>query len=343
MKTNQPGNFAYHLSKYFKSYMPNTLGLSEKSIASYQTAFFVFLRFINDEKGIPPNKMTLELLDVNLILEFLDYLENEGNSISTRNHRLTVLRSFFKYIQLVEPKQIFQMQQLLSIRHKKAPKPVIQYLTIEGIKLLLAEPVASTKNGYRDMLLLVLLYETGARVSEITGVKIGDIRFQTPATIVVHGKNKKSRIIPLSKDTSKLIYNYLQNERTIGFEWNSKLLFTNRSGNMLTGAGVTYILQKYADSVRLKEPTLIPEKLTPHCIRHSKAMHLLEAGVNLVYIRDLLGHESIKTTEIYAKADNRQKRIAIENAYIDLPNDSTYSGDWNDDVALMKWVKSICE
>lgn len=342
MKLTKPTDFAYHMSRYFKSYMPGTLGLKEKSINSYQTAFFVFLRFMKNEKGVVPDKMTLETFSVELLMEFLDHLEGLGNGVATRNHRLTVLRSFFKYIQLVEPRQILLMQQMLALKHKKQSRPVVNYLTTDGIKLILNEPMATTKHGYRDMLLLTTLYETAARVSELVGIRISEIRLEAPSTIVLHGKNGKSRIVPISQEASLLIRNFIERERLVGCEHGTKLLFTNRSGNMLTGAGVTHILQKYANRAREQHPTLIPDKLSPHCFRHSKAMHLLQSGVDLIYIRDILGHEHLKTTEIYAKTDNLQKRKAIENAYIDLPDDSGFSGDWNDDVSLMQWVNATC-
>jgi len=336
-------DFAYHLSKYFKTYMPGVLGLREKSIKSYQTAFFILLKFMKNVKNIVPDKITLDTFSIDLLIEFLQYLEDSGNSISTRNQRLTVLRSFFKYIQLIEPKQILLMQQLLALKHKKQPKPVVNYLTTEGIKLLMAEPVATTRYGYRDMLLLSVLYETGARVSELISITIGEIRFENPATVILHGKNDKSRIVPLSKDVALLIQNYLFREKLTGFEHRTRLLFTNRSGNNLTNAGITYILKKHADNARKKNSSLIPTTISPHCLRHSKAMHLLQSGVDLIYIRDLLGHENLKTTEIYAKTDNFQKRKAIEKAYIDLPDDSGFCGDWNENVSLMQWIKSICE
>lgn len=342
MKLTKPTDFAYHMSRYFKSYMPGTLGLKEKSINSYQTAFFVFLRFMKNEKGVVPDKMTLETFSVELLMEFLDHLEGLGNGVATRNHRLTVLRSFFKYIQLVEPRQILLMQQMLALKHKKQSRPVVNYLTTDGIKLILNEPMATTKHGYRDMLLLTTLYETAARVSELVGIRISEIRLEAPSTIVLHGKNGKSRIVPISQEASLLIRNFIERERLVGCEHGTKLLFTNSSGNMLTGAGVTHILQKYANRAREQHPTLIPDKLSPHCFRHSKAMHLLQSGVDLIYIRDILGHEHLKTTEIYAKTDNLQKRKAIENAYIDLPDDSGFSGDWNDDVSLMQWVNATC-
>ena len=295
------------------------------------------------EKSTVPDKIKIDSFSIDLLIEFLAYLEDNGNSVSTRNHRLTVLRSSFKYIQLVEPKQILLMQQLLALKHKKQPKPMVNYLTVDGIKLLISEPLATTKHGYRDMLLLSVLYETGARVSELISIKVGEVRLQSPATAVLHGKNGKSRIVLLSKETAALILNYLEKERMTGFESGTKFLFTNRLGNQLTGAGVTYILQKYADSARAKKPSLIPKTLSPHCLRHSKAMHLLQSGVDLIYIRDLLGHEHLKTTEIYAKTDSCQKRKAIESAYIGLPDDSDFSGDWSEDGSLMQWIKGVCE
>lgn len=343
MKSTKPTDFAYHMSRYFKNYMPGTLGLREKTIDSYQTAFFVFLRFMKNKKDVVPDRMTLETFNVELLMEFLEHLEELGNSVATRNHRLTVLRSFFKYIQLVEPRQILLMQQLLALKHKKQAKPVVNYLTVDGVKLILNEPQATTKQGYRDMLLLTTLYETAARVSELVGIRINEIRLESPSTIILHGKNAKSRIVPISQEASSLIRNFIERERLLGYECGAKLLFTNRSGNMLTGAGVTHILQKYADKVREQYPSIIPDKLSPHCFRHSKAMHLLQAGVDLIYIRDILGHEYLKTTEIYAKTDNLQKRKAIENAYIDLPNDSAFSGDWSEDVSLMQWINGICK
>ena len=336
-------DFAYHLSKYFKTYMPGALGLRKQSILSYKKGFHVFFRFMKNTRGVTPDEITIDTFNVELLMEFLDNLEDNGNSISTRNHRLTVLRAFFKYIQLVDPEHILLMQQLLNVKHKKSPKPTVNYLTIDGVKCILEAPSFTTRHGYRDMMLIATLYETGARVSEITGLTIGDIRFESPATALLHGKLGKSRIVPLSDELADKIQNYLKKEKLTGFECRSKLLFTNRSGNRLTGAGVRYILKKYADRIRKEHPTLIPEKLSPHSLRHSKAMHLLQSGVDLIYIRDVLGHEHLKTTEIYAKTDGEKKRKAIEAAYCELPDDSGFAGDWNEDVGLMQWLDDICK
>jgi len=338
----KPTDFAYHLSNYFKTYLPGTLGLREKSILSYQSAVFTFVKFMKEEKHLNPEKITLDTFSVPLLMEYLQHLEDSGNSISTRNHRLTVLRSFFQYVQLVDPKQMFLMQQLLGLKRKKQPQPVVNYLSADGIKLLLSTPQAATRHGYRDMLLLSVLYETGARVSELIGITVGDIRFEKPATIVLHGKNEKSRIVPLAQRAADMLQRYLERENLLRGNNNKSLVFTNASHGKLTPAGITHILKKHADVAREKNPTLIPTTLSPHCLRHSKAMHLLQSGVHLIYIRDFLGHASIKTTEVYAKIDGEQKRKAIENAYTDLPNDSGFQGDWSSNLPLMQWLRDTC-
>lgn len=339
----RPTDFAYHLSRYFKIYMPGTLGLSGKSIASYRSAFFVFLRFMKDVRHIPPDKITFDMITVDVLMMFLQNLEDNGNSISTRNHRLAVLRSFFRYVQLVEPAQILMVQQLLEIRRKRQPKPVVNYLSTEGIRLLLSTPEPSISHGHRDMLLLTLLYETGARVSELAGITAGDIRLEKPATIILHGKGAKSRIVPIPLNVSELIRHYLEKEKLLAPEKRSRLLFTNASGAMLTTSGISYILKKHAEIARRKNSLLIPLKPSPHSLRHSKAMHLLQAGVDLIYIRDFLGHSSIKTTETYAKADGSAKRKAIEQACVNLIDDSDFSGDWSDDAQLMLWLRDLCQ
>jgi integrase/recombinase XerD len=340
----KPTDFAYNLSRYFKSYMPGELGLSSKTIRSYQDAFSIFLKYCKSECGIIPDKLMLDMLNVDLLSDFLQYLEDNGNSIATRNHRLTVLRAFFKYLQLKEPKHILLMQQLLAIKHKKNKKPVINFLSIEGITLITRQPTAQFKSGYRDMLLLSVLYDSAARVDELINIKIGDFRLSAPATVLLHGKGGKDRIVPISQKTADLVQNYLIKEKLKSFEYNTKLLFNNRSGNKLTGAGVTYIVKKYANLARMKNPSLIPNVLSPHCFRHSKAMHLLQSGVSLIYIRDFLGHEHIKTTEIYAKIDSAEKRKAIENAYpnTNCNSNNDFEADWNDDSSLMTWIKYTC-
>ena len=220
---------------------------------------------------------------------------------------------------------------------------MVSYLSVEGISALLTQPDASTKHGYRDMLLLSLLYDSGARVSEMIQLRIGDIRLAAPCTVLLHGKGNKDRIVPLSDKSARLISNYLQHEKLLAPEFRCRLLFTNPQGNLLTRTGISYILNKYADEVRNTDPGLMPEQFSPHCIRHSKAMHLLQAGVPLIYIRDFLGHTQIKTTEIYSKADSELKRKALSNAYPQLIADANeLRHTWKEDSDLIEWLEKLC-
>lgn len=176
-------------------------------------------------------------------------------------------------------------------------------------------------------------------VQELIDLIPSMIRLESPSTVKLIGKGNKARIVPLLEDQTKHLLVYMQEKRLLEPSANMSPLFSNNKGEKLTRAGVNYIFKKYAKRARTKNPSLIPEKLSPHCLRHSLAMHLLQAGVNLVYIRDILGHESIQVTEIYAKTDSKLKREAIERAYTDTTPKSTPSWLANDD--LLAWLKTF--
>lgn len=336
-------DFSYYLTRYFQVYLPGDRGLSPYTIASYRDAFKQLLSYMKEIQNVPPQKVTLELFTGHMVRQFLGYLEKQRKSISTRNQRLAAIKAFTNYLAYEDPGHLFQYQQILKIHAKKCAEPAVSYFTVKGAAALLGQPDATTKRGYRDMLLLSLLYDSGARVSEIIQVQIGDIRLAEPPTILLHGKGSKDRIVPLSDKTAQLILNFLRKEKLQAPEHRCRVLFTNPQGKPLTRAGVSYILKKYADQVRMVNPELLPEQLTPHCVRHSKAMHLLQAGVPLIYIRDFLGHSQIRTTEIYAKADSDEKRKALANAYpefiVDVPK-STKS--WKEDTDLIQWLDDLC-
>lgn len=338
----KPTDFALHLNKYFLSYLTNERNLSTNTISSYRDVFSQFLYYCKTKQKIPPEKLTIASLSPPLVTSFLLDLEENGKSISTRNQRLAALRAFFKYIQYVAPEHMLSMQQLLMIKNKKLAKNTVNFLTVDGVTCILNKPCSETKHGYRDMLLLTVLYDSGARVSELINIKIGDIRSDAPATILLCGKGQKSRIVPISAKTAQLLKNYMERERLNSIECATRLLFTNRSGQKLTRSGILYVVKKYGDLARKESPMLIPKELSPHCFRHSKAMHLLQAGVNLIYIRDFLGHENLETTEVYARSDSLAKRKAIENAYTPSRDDSGFQPSWVDDNDLMTWLKNLC-
>ncbi len=235
-----------------------------------------------------------------------------------------------------------QWQSVLSIKSKHAEKQSVNYLEVDGIKLLLSLIPTDTRNGLRDLSLIALLYDSGARVQELIDLTPMDLHLVKPYYVSLYGKGRKRRLVPLQEQQVDLLKKYMETESLLKQSLNQRPLFTNSRGGKLTNAGVTFILMKYVKNAHVADPNLIPAKISPHCLRHSKAMHLLQAGVNLVYIRDILGHVSIQTTEIYARADSKQKREALEAAYIDIiPAVDKTVGSWEKDSKLKHWLKGL--
>lgn len=337
MKTN---DFAYHLSRYFTTYLVGQRNLSTNTIAAYRDTFSKFLRFFA-EQGIPPEKLNFTHITREKVEDFLTWLEeSQGCGIATRNHRLAGIKSFFKYIQVVCPDYLLLCGQIINdIQSKKSPKPVIQYLDKNGISMLLSQPDTSTASGRRDLAMLSLLYDAGARVQELCDLTPQYLRLNAPPTVTLTGKGNKSRFVPLSAQNTQILRKYMK-ERSLDLPSNIyEHLFTNRQGGKLSRGGVSYILAKYIQQANAASENAISLSITPHCLRHSKAMHLLESGSNLIYIRDFLGHEEIDTTQIYAKANPEVKRAALEKVY-DAPN-APQLPDWNDDPSLIGFLKGL--
>jgi len=215
----------------------------------------------------------------------------------------------------------------------------MNYLAFEGIKNILDQPNLQKSSGRRDLCILSLLYDSGARVSEICFAEAGHVRLDNPGTIKLFGKGGKVRIVPLMGKTSEVLRIYMSERGLLRHGMEDHPLFWNKRGEKLTTAGVRYILGKYTDAARLDRPENIPQKVSPHSFRHSKAIHLLQSGINLVYIRDILGHSELQTTEIYAKVDPKAKREALESVYQnpnpDLP------APWHQDAGLMAWLTNL--
>ena len=294
---------------------------------------------MEENKKIQVNRLTIKDITKECIVAFLEWLQSERHcGTATRNVRLAALHSFFRYLQYEMPENLYEWQQILSIKAKKTTKKSINYLTVDGIQLLLQQPDQSTKKGRRDLAMLSLMYDCAARVQEIIDLTPAMIRLTKPYTIKIVGKGSKPRIVPLMEQQVVHLKRYLTENKLLENHNNFHPLFFNSRNEKLTRQGIANILQTYASTARNKNSTLIP-KLSPHSIRHSKAMHLLQAGVNLVYIRDILGHESVLTTEIYARADSKQKREAIESAYVNVV--SKESPIWIENDNLLAWLKDF--
>jgi site-specific recombinase XerD len=334
-------DFAKYLTKFFSEYLVGERGASTNTIRSYSNTFTHLLAFMDEKEHIRADALSLNHFNRKVVLHFLDWLQtSRKGSNATRNQRLAALHSFFKYMQYEDVKRMAHWQEVLSIKVKRQERKSVHYLTVDGIKLLLEQVPTGNRMGRRNLALIALMYDTGARVQEIIDLSPSSLRMDKPACITLFGKGNKKRIVPLQDQQLALLQAYMKENSLDNTANNQRPLFANNRGGRLTNAGITYILNIYAGMARKLKPELIPQ-ISPHTLRHSKAMHLLQAGVNLVYIRDMLGHVSIQTTEIYARADSKQKREALEAAYINVIPNTGDQGLWEKDSSLKNWLKNL--
>jgi integrase/recombinase XerD len=235
------------------------------------------------------------------------------------------------------PARMACWQEILAIPAKKQDHPAVRHLTTDQTRLPLARPDQSTRQGRRDATLLATLYDTGARVSEIADLSVRDIRLQNPAAASLTGKGRKTRHIPLDGGTVTLLAAYLQEHRLKEPGRDQDPVFFNQHRARLSRGGIAWIIRKY--QAQIHDPLLAGVTISPHTLRHSKAMHLYEAGVPLPYIRDILGHVELSTTEIYARASTEAKRKALEAAYQDIVTSDL--PEWNQDAGLIDWLTSL--
>ena len=331
-------DFAVLLHRFLTSHLAGLRGCSPHTIASYRDTFKLLIAWFRDCRSIPPDKLTLERIDADAITAFLDWLEAERhNSISTRNQRLAAVSSFFRWLQSQDPARMAGCQDILAVPAKRKAQPSVNHLTIEQTRRLLAQPDRSTRRGRRDATLLATLYDTAARVQEFADLTVRDIRPQPPALAVLTGKGRKTRHVPLGDNTAALLNAYLTEHGLDQPGHDDHPLFTNQHRNKLSRGGIAWIIGKY--QARAGDPALAGADLSPHVLRHSKAMHLYEAGVPLPYIRDILGHVDLSTTEIYARASTEAKRKALEAAYTEIVTDDL--PEWNQNPGLLNWLASL--
>jgi len=335
-------DLAKTLTHFLSQYLPGQRNVSTNTIKSYRDTFKQLLIFCDTELRISPKYLTLSKIKAETIQDFLTWLEkSKGISINTRNQRLAAIHSFYRYAQAENPEIMFECQKILCIPFKKRQIKAIDYLRQDSLKLLFQQPDIKTQKGRRDLTMIVLLYDTGARIQELIDLKVGDIRLAKPATVSLTGKGNKERYVPIMGKTCDLLKNYLEENRLMDNGKQNYPLFYNSRRQPFTRPGITYILEKNLKKAKELIPnTQFPDKLTPHMMRHTKAIHLLEAGVNLIYIRDLLGHVNISTTERYARTNSEIKRKALESAYMEV-----ITGDvpgWDEDTDLLNWLREFC-
>lgn len=320
-----------YITDFFTTYLPEQRGFSENTITSYKYNFIILLEFLKERYNLNINKLIVTDLDKNKIIEYINFLDKEKKcSVSTTNQRICAIHSFYKYLQRKDIKYFDLSAEILQIKTKKKPQNEMYYLNKQELMQLFKIFNLKDKKQLRDYTIIALLYDSGARVQELIDLVSSDVSFSNN-TLKLYGKGSKVRIVPISSQVIKLLKKYFDIYK---IESNSnELLFLNSQKRKLTREGIKYIIQKYAKMCNLDY-----KRITPHSFRHTKAMHMLENNVNLVYIRDFLGHKSITVTEIYAKANPEVKRKAIENLSNEILTDKKYSNNKKEE--LLEWLKS---
>jgi site-specific recombinase XerD len=249
------------------------------------------------------------------------------------------MKGFVHYLKYEFPDYLDEYQRILAIPLKKTIQREISYLKTEGVEFLVSQVDISKKNGLRDYVILLLLYTTGMRVSELIQLRVKDISLTEPYTMRIHGKGNKGRYVPLMKTAIPHIQRYLSLMKYDCDARYDEILFKNHMGKPFTRQGINYTLKKYGCKARANGEVSVPSDLSPHKMRHTTAMELLSSGVDLIYIRDLLGHSSVTTTEVYARTDAQLKRKAIEAASKEIVPEEDAA--WDNDTDLKDWLKSF--
>jgi site-specific recombinase XerD len=302
------GVIAPLVQAFFTDHLIRQRRASPQTVASYRDTFRVLIQHLSRTTGRKPSDLTLEDMQAKAILQFLDSIEKDrGNSIQTRNARLAAIRSFFRLVTLRDPDHIDLAAQVLAIPVKRADRRLIGHLTRPEIEAILATPDQQTWSGRRDYALLLTLYNTGARISETLALGQNQVSFGTASFIQFKGKGRKERSVPLWPKTSRTLRIWIEK---CGENPNC-ILFPNAGGGTLSTDGATYILDQAVQRAVPSCPSLKAKRVSPHVIRHTTAMHLLQSGVDITVIALWLGHESLQTTHGYVEADLQMKEQAL--------------------------------
>jgi site-specific recombinase XerD len=308
MTTPTSPEFPQLVQEYFCQHLVNDRNVSQETVASYRDTFRLLLGYLERHVKKPPVEIVLDHLNVPSIEAFLNYLESgRSNSIRTRNIRFAAIRSFLKYAASRDPTSLPTVQQVLAIPMKRFNRPQLSFLSRDEVQAILDTPDSTRWSGQRDRVMFATLYNTGARVSELIGIRVHDVSLNHAATALIHGKGRKERTVPLWKDTSRQIKRWLKQA-----DLNScQPLFPNASGGLLSRSGVEYRLKRAVAAAVPQCPSLKGRRVSPHTMRHTTAMHLLQSGVDITVIALWLGHENPATTHLYVEADLAMKERAL--------------------------------
>ena len=301
------GLFA-HVQSYFTEYLPKQRGASVHTIRAYRDALTMLFKFIAEQRGRGVASLQLGDIDAGAVMRFLDHIEvQRSNSAATRNCRRAAIRGFFKHLLRNDLAHSQQYVRVLAIPAKKARQRPATYLEAEDVRLIINMPDRRTIDGWRNYTLLLFLYNSGARVSEAAGLRWDDLQLTAPRQVRLRGKSKKERLLPLWTETA----NALHRLRSMSVAASGQYVFLNRQGQPMTRDGLAYVLSKYAAAAARDNPALRRKHITPHVLRHSCAVALLQSGTDVTVIRDYLGHASVATTGRYITTNLQMKREAM--------------------------------
>jgi site-specific recombinase XerD len=332
----KPIPFSQLLHAFFHDWLVQQRNVSHHTVLSYRDSWRLFLRFVAAEKKKSVAKLGLADLNAAEVLAFLEDIEQvRKSSIGTRNCRLGALHSFFSFVADREPLAAAQCAAVLRIPTKQAPKPQVRDLDEAEITAILAQPDRSKIEGQRDHVLLAVLFNTGARIQEALNLSPQALRLESPFQVRLFGKGRKDRICPLWPETVELLKALLKRKP----RREDERVFVNRYGNPLGASGVRFKLKQYVAAAAKQVPSLTGKRVSPHRFRHATAVSLVAAGVDVTVIRSWLGHESLDTTNVYARANVETKRRALEK--VDPSVRPAKPPRWKREVALLEWLDSL--
>ena len=302
---------------FFKIYLPNERKFSAHTIRAYQKALELLLDFVKLQKNVRLSNITFEMIDRKMLTDFLEYLElDRGCSVATRNHRLNCIRAFYGYVAKIEITAVKYWEEIKKVDTAIVSKKPIGHMSEKAVETILSQPNTTTRKGLRDMFLMLLLYQTGARIQELLDIRLCDIHFGSTPSILLHGKWSKIRSVPIREKTTEHLKSYIDIFHPTENMFSEQTLFyvnRNNTKKRMTEDNARHLIRKYGEKARIK-CSEVPFGVHPHLFRHSIAMHLYQNGVELALVSQWLGHAQLETTLIYAHADTELKRKAIAAA-----------------------------
>lgn len=299
---------APHLTAFLRDHLPRERACSAHTSEAYAYTFQLLLGFAAARYETRPSSLTLEQIDASLVLAFLEHLETKrGNAAKTRNARLAAVKSFARFVEYRVPAALDQFRRILAIPVKRTDETLVPYLNRGELQALLDAPDPATRQGTRDRAMLHITFAAGLRVSELVGLRLGDLQLHPDPSIRVRGKGRKERVLPLWKETARALRAWLAVRGVSAMPE----LFLNDRGEPLTRSGFEYILAKHVAMAVAACPTLASKRVSPHVLRHTCAMHTLQATRDVRKVSLWLGHASMKSTEVYLRADPSEKLGAL--------------------------------